>query len=159
MDIGCGTGDMLNYLHGVEYVGFDNNQKYIKAAQKKYARRGTFVYESISENALEGHAGFDIVIAKGVMHHLNNDLVIKMLKLAKNKLRENGRLITIDGCFIPSQNWAARLLLSFDRGKYVRSEDGYLNLVSSVFPIFRHTIRQNQLRLPYTHIVIECFKV
>jgi SAM-dependent methyltransferase len=42
LDIGCGPGEILEYLPAVDYVGFDINPKYVEAVQKRFGGRGRF---------------------------------------------------------------------------------------------------------------------
>ena len=42
LDIACGTADILEYLPGVDYTGFDMSQSYINAAIRRYKNRGFF---------------------------------------------------------------------------------------------------------------------
>src|SRR5436190_23144807 len=51
LDIGCGTAEILDYLPEVEYLGFDQNESYIRAARKRYGPRGSFVGGDVNEIA------------------------------------------------------------------------------------------------------------
>ena len=42
LDIGCGPGDILEYLPRVEYLGFDMNQRYIEKAINSVHDRPVF---------------------------------------------------------------------------------------------------------------------
>jgi len=71
-------------------------------------------------------------------------------------LKPGGRLITLDGCYLKNQSRISRFILSKDRGKYVRTKDEYLNLASTYFKRIQVSIHHNLLRIPYTHIIMEC---
>ena len=64
--------------------------------------------------------------------------------------------MTIDGCYVPGQSAVARWLLSRDRGRYVRSQNEYLQLMRQIFPDVKSSVRTDLLRVPYTHLVAEC---
>ena len=82
--------------------------------------------------ALEREQGtFSLVMATGVLHHLDDERAARLYELARRALRPNGRLITYDGCFVPEQSKTARWLLSHDRGKFVRTREAYLRLASA----------------------------
>jgi hypothetical protein len=49
-----------------------------------------------------------------------------------------------------------RWLLSRDRGRYVRSPESYQRLAAAVFPHVQTTIREDLLRIPYTHFIMSC---
>ena len=53
----------------------------------------------------------------------------------------------------------AHYLLSRDLGQNVRDQDGYTKIVSQVFSKdVVVSIRHDLLRVPYTHIILECIK-
>jgi SAM-dependent methyltransferase len=160
LDIGCGPGDVLDYFPPVQYVGFDNNPKYIRAAQARFGTRGTFRCESVSDCRLESAVGepgsCDIVMAHGVMHHLNDPEVRALLALARRALKPEGRLVTLDGGYVPGQSLVARALLALDRGKFVRRAEAYRALASEVFGEVCMDVRHDMIRVPYTHVILVC---
>jgi SAM-dependent methyltransferase len=158
LDIGCGPADILRDLPRVDYTGFDANPEYIEAAKHAYGDRGRFYCGRVSEESLTEHAGFDIVTAIGVLHHLDDDEAAKLFRLAHGALVPGGRLVTLDPCYASGQSPIARFLISRDRGRYVRDERGYRDLASRVFADVRPVVRNDILRIPYTHLVLECQK-
>jgi len=103
----------------------------------------------------EPHA-FDVVIAAGVVHHLNDSQTSDLFKLAKRALKPNGRLITLDGCYIEKQNPIAKKLLDMDRGQFIRTEYDYVFLASKHFDTVNAKIDQSYFNIPYTSIIMEC---
>lgn len=158
LDIGCGTGDILNFLHDIEYCGFDLDPGYIEMAKKKYGNRGVFFCKAVSLDAFPGESTFDIILAMGIAHHLNDDEAKQLFELAYNLLKPNGRLITYDGCFIENQSIPEIFFLSLDRGKYVRTREEYNDLARSSFSDITTFIRHDLLNIPYTIIIMECKK-
>ena len=158
LDIGCGPADILDFLPDVEYCGFDMDERYIEAAQKRFGKRGRFICKMVSKEAIDNSTMFDIIVAKGVLHHLNDLEAEEMFELAQKHLKSGGRLITYDGCYVPGQSQFARLLLSKDRGRYIRTEDEYLKISKKCFENVSGTIRHDLLRFPYTIIIMECTK-
>ena len=158
LDIGCGTGTILKYLPHVEYVGFDPNPRYIAAAQEKFGDRGLFFEGRVNSTTLESASSFDIVIAMGVLHHLDDDEAIRLFETADAALGDGGRLVTCDPCYGEGQSRLARLLISRDRGRSVRTVPEYRGLALRVFPDVRSVVRHNLLRIPFTHVVVECLK-
>jgi len=155
LDIGCGPGEIVEHLPGVEYFGFDLSQTYIQMAEKRYGNRGTFRCEDVTTQTLYRLREFNLVLALGILHHLDDEESMKLLNLARSLLRQGGRLITIDPCFIEGQSRIARLLISRDRGRNVRREEEYRQLITSVFREVKVDIRHDLNRLPYTHIIME----
>ena len=157
LDIGCGTAEILDYLPGVNYWGFDINQEYIGQARKKYGNTGHFFCKEFALDDLESLPRFDIALAIGVLHHLNDITVSILLDLVDRALKPGGRFVTLDPCFEVGQNLIARLLISWDRGQNVRTREGYSKLVSSVFPQNLVEVR-HKTGVPYTHCFTECTK-
>jgi len=160
LDIGCGTADILSYLPNVEYVGLDMNEAYINSAKKRFGSRGKFLAKKVNKGTINELSifDFDMVLATGVVHHLDDDEALQLFELARSALKPAGRLITLDGCYTERQSWLTRFILSIDRGKYVRTRDQYLGLASKSFTDIKVFIHHDLLRIPYTHIIMECKK-
>ena len=158
LDIGCGPGDILDHLPDVDYHGFDLSAEYIASAREKYGNRGRFEVHPVGLDLTPFYQDFDIALANGVIHHLTDSEAINLLRLASSALKPGGRLVTLDGCFVPEQSAAARFLLKQDRGKYVRTREAYLELAGQVFPSVTSTVYLKLLRIPYSHIVMEASK-
>ena len=160
LDIGCGPADILDYLPSIDYYGFDISPAYIESARRRYGDRGRFFCERVAEaKAFREHAGtFDIALATGVLHHLGDDEARSLFEVAARALKPGGRLVTLDGCFVEGQSRIGRYLLAHDRGRFVRVESEYVRLARGVFGAVGATVRDDLLRIPYTHIVLECRK-
>ncbi|HKW28729.1 MAG TPA: class I SAM-dependent methyltransferase [Verrucomicrobiae bacterium] len=157
LDLGCGPADVLDFLPAVNYTGLDISPQYIEAAKKRYGSRGRFLCGDVGVATLEAERGnFDLVLATGVLHHLDDAQVTRLFDLARRVLRPTGRLITFDGCYVPRQSRVARWLLARDRGKFVRSEEDYLRLASAHFAKVEPYLRHDLLRVPYTHLILRC---
>ena len=157
LDIGCGPGTVVPYFPDAEYVGFDSSPQYIEAARRQFPRF-TFVCARVSEYQPPQRSYFDVALALGIVHHLDDAEARQLFQMAHDALRPGGKLVTLDGVFAPHQSAAARYLVSRDRGKFVRSEEGYVQIASRVFPSVKATVRHDLLRIPYTHIIMECVR-
>ena len=158
LDIGCGTSEILDFLPiGCVYEGYDLSKKYISAAQKKYGNRGKWHCSSISEIKLGNKSSFDIAIASGILHHINDKDVILLAKIAKNALNSSGRFVCVENAFTKSQNSISKFIVSMDRGKYIRSPEGYKTLLQYHFKHVNYKIHHNLIRIPYTHVVFEAY--
>jgi ubiquinone/menaquinone biosynthesis C-methylase UbiE len=47
LDVGCGPGDILNFLPEVDYIGIDINPSYIAKARKVFGNRGQFLVADV----------------------------------------------------------------------------------------------------------------
>lgn len=163
LDIGCGPAQVLERIPpSVEYHGFDLSDIYIRAAAEKYKHRNAFFKCSQvrSETLKPEMAGtFDMVLALGVIHHIDDADALSLMRLAKAALKENGVLVTNDVCFQPRQKIIAKMLAKMDRGEYVRYVDHYNSLAEQVFcGQVRTFILDDALRLPYNTIIMRMVK-
>lgn len=158
LDIGCGPADILSHIPSADYYGFDISESYIAQARNKYSNRGgIFHCRYLTEADLEALPTFDMVLALGLIHHLDDAQAVDLLQLAFKALKPGGRLLTVDPCLEPSQNPIARFLIRNDRGQNVRNKAGYASIASQVFKTPRLEIR-HQAWVPYTHCFMECTK-
>lgn len=157
LDIGCGPADILSHLPDAEYWGFDINQKYIDHAQKKFGKRAHFQCKQLQLSDLADLPSFDIVLAIGLLHHLDDLSATATMQLASKALKKGGRLLTIDPCLDPEQNEIARFLIRYDRGQNVRDKAGYHAIAIKTFQSPKVEVR-HKLWVPYTHCFMECQK-
>lgn len=153
LDIGCGTGDFIEYLEGCDYVGFDLNPGYIETARGRYGDRGDFRCGSVAEDRWPFCGEFDIATAVGVVHHLNDAEARQLFTLAARALKPGGRLITYDGCYVLGQPLLARVVVSMDRGRFVRTAEAYRDLAATAFSTVEQCVHHDLIRIPYTHLI------
>lgn len=158
LDIGCGPAEILGWMPPVDYVGFDLSPEYVASAKTRWGEKGRFHCERVSEASLDRHKDFDVVIATGVLHHLDDSESEQLFRLAHAALVPGGRLVTLDGVWVKGQSRIAKMMLSRDRGAHVRTKDAYLDLASRVFRKVRPTVREDLVALPYTVLIMECQK-
>jgi SAM-dependent methyltransferase len=155
LDIGCGTGDILAFLPvTAEYWGFDPSDRYIAAARRRFGSRGCFVKGLADESKVNAMRPFDIVVASGLLHHLDDDAVRILMRIVRIALRDGGRFATIDPVFVSGQSHVARLLIKGDRGRHVRDPEGYAALVRTGVDQLRGVLRHRRW-IPYTHWMME----
>jgi SAM-dependent methyltransferase len=160
LDIGCGPATILRYLPStVHYVGYDFNPRYIEHARKVYQDRGEFIACRVDDAPRLGRLGtFDFVLATAILHHLNDAEASVLIDTAHSHLKTGGKLITLDCVYIPRQPLVAKFLISHDRGRHVRTPEGYVALLKGRFDSIEASIRSDVLRVPYTHFVARCTK-
>jgi SAM-dependent methyltransferase len=159
IDIGCGPARVLQSLPDVKYFGLDINPDYIAFARRTYGDKGTFVVGDT--RSLRGDSRFkdaDIVIAVGVLHHLDDEEAADCIRFAYDALKRGGRLVCYDACWIPNQGVVSRYIMSHDRGRNIRTEQQCRQLAAKVFSNVHTWIDTKPLRIPYVTIVLECEK-
>ena len=161
LDIGCGTASLLDHLAAdIEYVGYDLNPSYIAAAERRYGNRGRFFCARLGEERpLPIKEGcFDLVVAKAILHHLSDADAGRLIRDAIGHLRQGGYLVTSDPVFHPGQSRIARFLISRDRGRRVRTPEGYRALVAAHFSEIEERLVTDLLAVPYSHFILRARK-
>lgn len=159
LDIGCGEGYILNFLPpDVTYVGYDLSASYIRYAREKFGSRGTFINERVSEMTMDSHASFDIVLATGLLHHLNEEEGQELFRVGASCLRPGGQMFTYDNAFFKGQSLLARYISSKDRGQHVRYPEQYRQIGLSAFNKIDIIVKHNMIRIPQTICILKCHK-
>ncbi|EED31997.1 Methyltransferase domain family protein [gamma proteobacterium NOR5-3] len=155
LDIGCGTAIIREFLPDkIDYVGCDVSKDYISAAKKRFGGRGNFLCQMVDEITIEELGQFDVVMANGLIHHLDDIEVSSLCSLVIAALKPGGRFVTHDPCFSGEQGLLANFLISRDRGQNVRDKQGYLSLVEPHFEQASIDVRHGLARIPYTHAIL-----
>lgn len=160
LDIGCGTGALLDYLNeNIEYHGYDMEQSYIKYAKEKYGTRGNFHCEKVGTTINQEWIGyFDAINANALIHHLSDSDTNDLFKVAHLYLKPGGFLITVDSVFHDDQAAISKWLVSRDRGQNIRTPDEYLQLARKFFTTIEHELKTDHLRIPYSVFMMKMFK-
>ena len=159
IDVGCGPAKMIEWLPDVNYVGIDVSESYIESAQMKYGNKGVFlVGDTRTLEKDERLMDADIVLCSALLHHLNDEEALDLMRFAHRALKQNGRLVTGDPCWVPNQGFISRRVVSMDRGKNVRTEEGYRKIAKMVFLNVKTTVALDSLRIPSPGVAMECSK-
>lgn len=130
LDIGCGTGDALNYLSGyTRYLGADTDAVAIESAKQRHGARantefrcGLITPEEVQELQPT------VVVLAGLLHHLSDEIANSVLRLsAAPSVR---RIVTQDIVYLSGvEHWVSNAFAALDRGRFCRRPDGYRELV------------------------------
>lgn len=160
VDIGCGPGGILRYLPPtIKYIGFDISEKYIEAARKRWGSRGEFVVgtaESISQRFSTSPLQADLVLCNGVLHHLDDIEVLKVLDFARQVLGRRGRFVVLEPTYLLHQTRLSKFIMSRDRGQNIRSDNEWRRILSSAFHLCDTRVLTGLIRIPYIHLIAEC---
>jgi SAM-dependent methyltransferase len=155
LDLGCATGDILPYLGDVDYVGVDLSPEYVARGRERFGDGAEF--RAGDATAIDDDLrDFDVVLALGVLHHLDDDGARGLFRGAARALRPGGRVITLDNAFTDDQSRVARAIIARDRGQHVREPAEYAALASEEFADVQQQVRHDLMHIPYTHVILEC---
>jgi SAM-dependent methyltransferase len=111
----------------------------------------------LEQAAVDDLEPFDVVIATGLLHHLDDAQSLQLMQLAWSALKPGGRLVTNDPCYTEKQNVISHFLVSRDRGQNVRTLREYPLLAASTFKSTIADVRHWAF-IPYTRCTMECTK-
>lgn len=157
LEIGCGPGKWVPMLtDAASYTGIDWNQSHIETARAAHgSSKVRFLCGDLSDTrVLPSEQPFDVVLAIGILHHLDDATARKVVQRSAELLVPGGRFLAIEPVYHPGQNPIARLLKALDSGKNIRSEDGYRSLFTSEFERLDSKIKTNLMRVPYSHCLL-----
>ena len=157
LDLGCGPASLLDHLpESVAYLGVDINEKYVVSARQKYGSRASFQCSAMEDAATEALRDFDLVLGMGFLHHLDQEPAERFFALAARAVKPSA----VRG-FRPRSRAMSRRATGCWPGTRQESTvrqrpPGFRALARTAFPVVEHSIRHDLLRLPYTHIIMEC---
>jgi SAM-dependent methyltransferase len=129
LDLGCGTGELapVFFKAGYSYVGIDIEAERIAYARKTH-RRGKFhVMDATALKYPDGH--FDQILVTGVLHHLSDDEVRRIVREMRRVLRPGGRALVMEDIALRgSLNLLGALVHLADAGAYIRRPGEYAPL-------------------------------
>jgi len=154
-EAGCGTGALLAAMPQMSaYFGFDISEEYVSTARRLYPE---FEFQaSTAEQLLDSPPrAADIFFCLGLLHHLDDEQVKSVMRLAVRNLKPGGRFVALEPCYLRHQHGFGRWMTSMDRGKYVRPARAYLDLVADGFDNIESDVVTGLNNLCYTHIAIQ----
>lgn len=160
LDFGCGIGYHSEMFKSANYLGIEPLEACVAVANKKFANsRVKFQVGNHSHLKSFPDNSYDLVIAIGVLHHIDTEIFTIFVKEALRILKPGGRLTTFDPVFHKQQTKLSKLIVKQDRGTWVRTESGYVEVIESNFEgIIETKIYSKLLRIPYDHIAINAVK-
>jgi SAM-dependent methyltransferase len=156
LDIGCGPATLIRFLprQVVQYVGFDPNPQYIELARRRFGSDSHIFFEADCSTAgdwlAERGCRFDVILAAGVLHHLDDREARQLLDLAVTYCEPDGFFASFDNAIIPDENPFAAALIRGDRGEHVRTPVEYETLLRTSFSSVKFEVHRNLMRVPYT---------
>jgi ubiquinone/menaquinone biosynthesis C-methylase UbiE len=157
LDIGCGPGDLVTYFPaGVHYTGTDLSHAYIDSAKERFGDRGRYFQGRVGDLDPTELGEFDVVIAKSLLHHIDEDEALHLFASAQAVLAPGGHLVTLDAAYTPDMSKGSRWVVSRDRGQSILTPEGYEALARKAFGTVKSAVHHDLLRIPYTHVFLDC---
>jgi SAM-dependent methyltransferase len=160
LDFGCGVGYHSQLFKSGNYLGIEPISSCIDLANRKYAESNIKFLKGdhLHLKTLESNS-FDLVIAIGVVHHIDNEVFNVLIKEVHRILKPGGRFTTFDPVLHPNQSRVSEWIVKRDRGDWVRTESEYVNPLKRYFSErIEAKIYTNLLRFPYDHLAITAMK-
>jgi SAM-dependent methyltransferase len=134
LEVGCGPATNCAWMpREIEYVGCDQDEKYIAYARQQYGDRAEFYAAPVGQLQELGLKPFKAVIALALLHHLSDAQVLALCDEVLPLLEPGGTLMTGDPCFVVGMKRLERFITSRDRGRYVRYPEQYRDLLARRF--------------------------
>ena len=132
LDLCCGDSFILNYINQYidDYFGIDFSDKYLNFSKKKWAK---FKFKKLNLNNMDylneiKDFNPNFIFINGALHHLDDTTVKNINKLSD--IFTNSYFLSVDP--VKSNNKIFnKLMIKFDRGKFIRNKDDYSNLMTS----------------------------
>ena len=133
LDVGCGTGEFAPLFDEGSYVGVDVCEPYLRFARRRSPGR-RFECADAASFGWSGPA-FDLVLVNGVLHHLDDETALRVLRASAALAAPAAALLVIEDVDRPGLG--ARLVHSLDHGRFIRGSADWEALVSRVVRIER----------------------
>lgn len=130
LDVGCGPGNNTPFFAAIDYLGIDIEERYVDAARRKHGRR--FVVADARTFQPENEEPFDFILLNSLLHHLDSDDVLLVLRQLERLLAADGHIHVID-LVLPPERGFARWLAVSDRGDFPRRAEQWSDLLTEVF--------------------------
>ena len=149
VEIGCADSIILKKLNkDINYDGFDVVDDFIEKSKKKYFKNKNYNFENKSIHEIN----FDkydkektIILLIGVFHHVNDEYI--KIFLEKTKFF---KVYGVDAVRLNDQKFFTKILLDFDKGKFIRSEKRYKDLLEG----YKFILARNKyLNFDYDHLI------
>lgn len=144
LDIGCGTGDFVETIpEKTDYLGIDVDRKFIFFAKENYQnKKRKFLARDINKKEFLANKMFDATLLISMLHHLSDDELERILPLIKVHTKK----VVIVADIIPNPNGILKkIMVKFDRGKFIRTKEEKVKILSKYFKLIKITIVPSKL--------------
>ena len=133
LDLCCGDSFILDSSHKYinNYLGVDNNPYYLSKIKKKWKKFNFLNLDLCNPLNIKKYKNFNpnFIFMMGALHHFD-DYTIKNITVAINKYFPKSIFLSVDPVRY-NNNFLNKLMIYFDRGKFIRSKNHYSNLMKN----------------------------
>lgn len=151
IDVGCGTGEFSVFFDPKNYTGIDIEPAYIEYAKKNY--QGKFLVGDATKMPFIDQS-FDTAVILGILHHLPDDKCIQIFNEIKRVLKSGAGVLILEDVAGQDDGVITKLLHRFDKGDFIRSAQGYNDLLKPHFKIIKSFKIKSGL-CPYQVFILE----
>lgn len=147
LDIGCGTGDFVDVVaKNSKYLGIDFNKKFIDFANSEYGKKKNvrFLVQDVTDKNFYDKKKFDAVILISMLHHLSDKELNQVLPVAKKVAKKT---VIIADIIPDPPGFLRKLMVKLDQGKFVRSKEEKIKVVSKYFKVIETEIIPSRLAI------------
>ena len=133
LDICCGDGYILEYINEYidDYLGIDNNDKYLKQCKNKWKQFNFLKLELDEKINIDQLIKFkpNFIFINGAIHHLDNNTVKLINKFIKSNFSDC-YFLSVDPIKNNNKLFNSAMIM-LDRGKFIRNKSEYAELMHS----------------------------
>jgi 2-polyprenyl-3-methyl-5-hydroxy-6-metoxy-1,4-benzoquinol methylase len=135
LEVGCSVGNISEAFRAfpnVAFTGIDIDRHAIDLAKRRFRKNTNFRFSlsALKELSCQGEA-FDYVLFAGILHHVDDNTGLQLLRDAVKCLAREGRLVIYEPeAPRPSDGWVLRYFCAyFEQGVFLRTRDALRCLV------------------------------
>ena len=117
LDVGCGPGTDAPRFIEMEYLGIDQNERYVSDARRRHGRR--FEVGDVTRLEVPTDQRFDFILVNSLLHHIDTPSTRHLLAHLPNLLNDCGHVHVIE-LVLPSHLSLPHFLARADRGDFPR---------------------------------------
>ena len=117
LDVGCGPGTDAPQFADMDYLGIDQNERYISHARRRHGR--SFQVGDVTRLEVPTDQRFDFILVNSLLHHIDTPSTRRLLAHLPNLLSDGGHVHVIE-LVLPPLSSVPRLLARADRGDFPR---------------------------------------
>ncbi|HYE82933.1 MAG TPA: class I SAM-dependent methyltransferase [Clostridia bacterium] len=126
IDFGCGVGSSAALFSSPSYLGLDCDNRRVEYARKI---NPGYNFGLLTGNKLPvPDASVDYVLIVSVLHHIASREISDYLNEFRRVLTSTGKVLVIEPCLFKGTYLSNSYMSWFDKGKYIRTEDEYIEM-------------------------------